>query len=44
MLNPPLLIPTNQLNMKKDENIFVNLKYTMGGGLDTIRVSVERIP
>ncbi|HHX99990.1 MAG TPA: methyltransferase domain-containing protein [Methanothermobacter sp.] len=44
MLNPPLLIPTNPLNMKKDENIFVNLKYTMGGGLDTIKVSVERIP
>ena len=43
MLNPPLLIPTNQLNMKKGEDIIVNLKYTMGGGLDTLRASVERI-
>ncbi len=43
MLNPPLLIPTNQLNMKRGENILVNLEYTMGGGLDTLKASVERI-
>ncbi len=44
MLNPPLLIPTNQINMKKGENIIVNLEYTMGGGLDTLRASIRRIP
>lgn len=44
MLNPPLLIPTNQLNMKKGENIIVNLGYTMGGGLDTLRASIKRFP
>jgi len=44
MLNPPLLIPTNPLKMKKGENIIVNLEYTMGGGLDTLKASVKRIP
>lgn len=43
MLNPPLLIPTNHLNMKKGEIININLKYSMGGGLDTIRASIETI-
>lgn len=43
MLNPPLFIPTNELNVKKDENIILNLKYVMGGGLDTVRASIKRI-
>lgn len=43
MLNPPLLIPTNHLNVKKGENIILNLKYSMGGGLNTIRASIETI-
>ncbi|BDZ70749.1 methyltransferase domain-containing protein [Methanobacterium petrolearium] len=44
MLNPPLLIPTNNLNMEKGESINIDLKYSMGGGLDTIRASIETIP
>jgi predicted RNA methylase len=42
MLNPPLLIPTNKLNVEKGQNIILNLKYCMGGGLDTIRASIEK--
>ncbi|MDO5834930.1 MAG: 50S ribosomal protein L11 methyltransferase [Methanobacterium sp.] len=44
MMNPPLLIPTNHMRVKKGENIILKLKYTMGGGLDTIRASIETIP
>jgi len=43
MMNPPLLIPTNKLKVRKGENISLNLKYTMGGGLNTLRASIERI-
>jgi predicted RNA methylase len=43
MFNPPLLIPTNHLSVKKGENIILNLKYFMGGGLDTIRASIETV-
>ncbi len=43
MLNPPLIIPTNTLNVDKGENIILNLKYCMGGGLDTIRASIETV-
>lgn len=41
MLNPPLLIPLNQsINVKKDEKIEIQLKYEMGGGLDTITANI----
>jgi predicted RNA methylase len=43
MMNPPLLIPTNKLKVRNGENIILNLEYSMGGGLDTIRASIERI-
>jgi predicted RNA methylase len=44
MMNPPLLIPTNHLKVKKEDNIILKLKYIMGGGLDTIRASIETVP
>ena len=43
MLNPPLLVPTNKLNVKKGNNIILKLKYSMGGGLDTLRASIEPV-
>ncbi len=43
MLNPPLLIPIEKLRVKKDDNIIINLKYTMGGGLNTIRNEIKEI-
>jgi predicted RNA methylase len=41
MLNPPLLVPTNKLNVEKGDKIILKLKYSMGGGLDTLRASIE---
>ena len=39
MLNPPLIIPVEQLNVDEGETITINLKYTMGGGLNTIQTT-----
>lgn len=39
MLNPPLIIPVEKLNVDEGENITINLKYTMGGGLNTIQTT-----
>ncbi|HMK54442.1 MAG TPA: methyltransferase domain-containing protein [Methanobacteriaceae archaeon] len=41
MLNPPLLIPTNPLKVSKGEKIDLNLKYVMGGGLNTIKARIS---
>lgn len=43
MLNPPLLIPVNNVDVNKDDTINVNLKYIMGGGLNTIKANIRRI-
>lgn len=43
MLNPPLLIPINEVSVSKGDIIIINLKYTMGGGLNTIRANTKRI-
>ncbi|KZX12701.1 rRNA adenine N-6-methyltransferase family protein [Methanobrevibacter curvatus] len=39
MLNPPLFIPIDEIEVKKGDEIKVNIKYQMGGGLETIDVS-----
>lgn len=39
MLNPSLLIPLEESTVNKDEEIIINLKYTMGGGLNTIQAT-----
>ncbi|MBO7719533.1 MAG: methyltransferase domain-containing protein [Methanosphaera sp.] len=39
MLNPPLIIPVEELDVEKGDNITINLKYTMGGGLNTIQTT-----
>ncbi|MBI5458590.1 methyltransferase domain-containing protein [Methanobacterium sp.] len=43
MLNPPLLVPTNKLDVEKGDEIILKLKYSMGGGLDTLRASIEPV-
>lgn len=41
MLNPPLLVPSNSLRVEKNQEIGLNLKYIMGGGLDTIEARIN---
>jgi predicted RNA methylase len=43
MLNPPLLIPTKKINVDIGDLIKIKLIYKMGGGLDSIRTSIEKI-
>lgn len=43
MLNPPLIIPVNKLNVVKDDLLEVELIYEMGGGLESVRARVEKI-
>jgi len=40
MLNPPILIPTQEINVKKGEIIKISLEYVMGGGLKTIKTNI----
>ena len=40
MMNPPLLIPLEEKNVKKGEKIKISLEYMMGGGLKTIKTSL----
>ncbi|MCK9150797.1 methyltransferase domain-containing protein [Methanobacterium alcaliphilum] len=42
MLNPPLFIPIGELYLDEGDEIKINLSYTMGGGLDTIRTKIKR--
>ena len=42
MLNPPLIIPIEELNVDEADEILINLKYIMGGGLDTIQTTRKR--
>jgi predicted RNA methylase len=43
MLNPPLLIPVNKINVSKGDIVIIDLKYVMGGGLNTIKANIRRI-
>ena len=42
MLNPPLLIPLDNLNVKRNDLIRLNLKYIMGKGIETIKTEYVR--
>jgi predicted RNA methylase len=42
MLNPPLLIPLDNLNVKRNDLIRLNLKYIMGNGIETIKTEYVR--
>ncbi len=41
MLNPPLVIPVNETEVNEGDIIKLNLKYIMGGGLNTITANIE---
>jgi predicted RNA methylase len=41
MLNPPLLVPSNALRVSENQEICLNLRYIMGGGLDTIKARIN---
>ncbi len=43
MLNPPLIIPTEKLDVEKGGEVKLNLSYVMGGGLNSIRTEIEKI-
>lgn len=43
MLNPPLLIPIEKINVNKGDCIKIELSYKMGGGLNSIQTRIERI-
>lgn len=43
MLNPPLLIPTEKINVDIGDIIKIKLIYKMGGGLDSIQTRIEKI-
>jgi predicted RNA methylase len=40
MMNPPLLIPTEKLRVKRGDNVKIELNYQMGGGLQTIKTRI----
>lgn len=41
MLNPPLFIPLDEVDVSVGDIITIDLKYTMGGGLDTIKANIK---
>lgn len=43
MLNPPLLIPTEKINVDIGDLIKIKLSYKMGGGLNSIQTRIEKI-
>lgn len=44
MLNPPLIIPTNSLRVNTGDTVKLHLSYIMGGGLDSIKTSIKKVP
>ncbi len=43
MLNPPLLIPTEKINVDIGDIIKIKLIYKMGGGLNSIRTKIKTV-
>ena len=43
MLNPPLLIPVDEIDVTAGEKIIININYVMGGGLNNIQANIRRI-
>lgn len=43
MMNPPLIIPTEKLKVKKGNTVEIHLSYQMGGGLNTIKTRIQGI-
>ena len=43
MLNPPLIIPVEKLNVDCGDKLRLDLYYVMGGGLESVRARIEKI-
>ncbi len=43
MMNPPLIIPTEKLKVKKGNTVKIDVKYRMGGGLNTVKTRIRGI-
>jgi len=43
MLNPPLIIPVEKLNVKFGDKLCLDLHYIMGGGLENVRANIKKI-
>ncbi len=48
MLNPPLFIPVDEISLDEmklngNKSVIINIQYTMGGGLDTIKTRIKDI-
>lgn len=43
MLNPPLLIPVNALDVNSGDNLLLDLSYVMGGGLESVKARIRRV-
>jgi predicted RNA methylase len=43
MLNPPLIIPVERTKVYPNDIINLNLHYKMGGGLESVRATIENI-
>jgi len=41
MLNPPLIIPIDEIPVEKGQTIRIQLKYNMGGGLNTVTTTIK---
>ena len=41
MLNPPLIIPIDEIPVEEGQTIRIQLKYIMGGGLNTITTAIK---
>lgn len=42
MLNPPLIIPVNPLEVTSGDELLLDLKYVMGGGLESVEARIRR--
>lgn len=43
MMNPPLIVPTEKLKVRKGDTVEIDLSYQMGGGLNTIKTRIRGI-
>lgn len=42
MLNPPLIVPVNPLEVDPGDELLLDLKYEMGGGLESVEAAIRR--
>ena len=42
MLNPPIIVPVDCMDVDVDDEIIINMEYIMGGGLNTLKTNIRR--